>query len=69
MATKKIEERLKESIRIAEKTFEDDQIKEFQETVSRFNKLVREGIVKERGYNLLSVSDHMSLRKITFNTK
>lgn len=66
----KIENQLAESLSFAEKKFKnDDSIQQFEKSLKEFKELVAKGVVRERGYNLLSPSDNNPLLKITVNSK
>jgi len=65
----RIENKVADSIKIAESKFkEDDTVKKFEETKERFQELVKKGIASERGNNLLSLSDKTSINKISYNS-
>jgi hypothetical protein len=62
-----IENKLIESIKNETERFENDpKVKEFEKAYSEFKTLVIEGIVKERGYNLLSI-ETSHLNGVNFN--
>lgn len=54
--TKQIE--LKDRINLLDKKFKNDKkVQEFEKSLESFKKLVEIGITKERGNNLMSISD------------
>jgi len=64
-----IETRLKKSLSLVEKKFKDDDIAlQFEKSNKEFKELIIKGIVRERGNNLLSISDIESIPKVIFNT-
>ncbi|WP_271768506.1 hypothetical protein [Aquimarina algiphila] len=66
---KTIEENLNETIKLVEKEFSKDDItKEFEEISKEFEDLVKQGLIKKRGNNLMSLSD-LHLQKTIFNVK
>jgi len=66
----KIENVLKKSLSLAEKKFKGDNTAEqFEKSNKDFKDLVSKGFVRERGYNLLSLSDNNSAPRIVFNAK
>ena len=66
----KIEISLLESLSFAEDMFKNDStLEQFEKTGKEFDELVKRGIAKKRGYNLLSISDKAYMRKVTFNGK
>lgn len=65
---KTLEKKIRESIKHFEKQFrESAEIKEFEKTSQKFNTLVKEGFVKKRGNNLLSISDRHLIGQVIFN--
>ena len=65
-----IEIRLKESLSLAEKKFkEDNVIEQYEKAMKEFKELVKKGLARERGHNLLSISDKKALSKTAFNKR
>jgi hypothetical protein len=63
-----IETLLKASIALAEDKFKQDNIvRQFEKSNENFKELVKKGLVKERGHNLLSISDSQSISRTVFN--
>lgn len=59
-----------EELRKLEEMFsEDNKAKTLEESLQKFNDLVEKGIIKRRGYNLLSISDAHMKRNVSFNNK
>lgn len=62
-----IEKKMIETIKAETEKFENDpKVKEFEKANSEFKALIKEGIVKERGYNLLTV-ESAHLNGVHFN--
>lgn len=53
---KTIDKKVKE-ILSKNKSFEKEQLKEFEAVTKEFNRLVEKGITKHRGYNLMAIGD------------
>lgn len=65
---REIEKKLKLGLSKAEKAFKNDSIaNEFEKSSKHFNSLVKKGIVKKRGNQLLSISDKNATQRIFFN--
>ncbi len=65
---KKITEQVIKIIDDTENDFEDESnYKELMEASEKYNKMVKLGIVKKRGYNLLSI-DQTDIKQPTFNS-
>jgi len=64
-----IEEQLNKALESAENYFlGDKKVEEYERTAQNFRKLVEKGVVKERGNNLMSISDSSYFRtRIFFN--
>lgn len=56
----------KEISNISRKFENDEKIKEYEETLDSFKKLVKIGIVKERGNKLLSITEQTN-KPVVFN--
>jgi coproporphyrinogen III oxidase-like Fe-S oxidoreductase len=64
-----IEEKVMNSLKIAENKFKkDENVQQFEKAKKSFKELVEKGYIKERGNNLLSISDFGNARVI-FNIK
>ncbi len=63
--TQKLQNTLKEQ---AQKFEADSKIKEYEDAIIFFEKLVEEGLVKRRGYNLMTI-DKAHLTGHTFNVR
>ena len=64
-----IEDQLKKAVEVMASSFGDDpQIKELETANQEFQDLVSKGVIKQRGYNLLSKDEALTGRLI-FNTK
>jgi len=64
-----LEQEIKENIKHLEKLFgESATLKEYEKTSQNFDNLVKDGFIKKRGYNLLSVSDKHLKGQVPFNT-
>lgn len=64
-----IEIKLKETLQTQEEKFHDDpQFKEFEKANEEFKNLIQKGIIKERGYNLLTI-ESAHLNDFHFNVK
>lgn len=65
-----IEKTLKESLSCSKRRFEKDvRVRQFEETKRVFDDLVSKGFARERGNNLLSISDKNPSTKVVFNSK
>ncbi len=68
MATN-IEEKLREALeKASEGQKADNKLSAFEKALEEFNELVEKGIIKERGYTLMTGSE-MYNRNISFNMK
>ncbi|OQB12791.1 MAG: hypothetical protein BWY15_02085 [Firmicutes bacterium ADurb.Bin193] len=64
-----IEKKLIDTIKSESQKFKDDpKIKAFEAASHEFKHLVEQGIIKERGYNLLTV-ENAHLNRLQFNVK
>lgn len=64
-----IEEKLRETLeKVSEDQKADNKLSGFEKALEEFNELVEKGIIKERGYTLMTGSE-MYNRNISFNIK
>ncbi len=69
MAATNIEEKLREVLKKTSADQQaDDKLSGFEKALEEFNELVDKGIIKERGYTLMTGSE-MYKRDINFNMK
>lgn len=65
----KISEELSKLIDETEKDFEgDNNYKELKDAVDKYNDMLKQGIIKKRGYNLLSI-DQANIKHPIFNSQ
>ena len=65
----RIETLIIESLLLAEVKFKDDEAaSKYERYKNEFKELINRGILKERGNNLLSLSDKKSVSKIFYNS-
>ena len=65
---KKIAKQLTGVIKKTERTFENDSnYNELKEAVEQYNELIKLGVIKKRGYGLMSI-DQTDIKQPTFNS-
>lgn len=67
---KTVEKQFIEQVESLRRKFAKDvKVNEFEKTSEQFDELVERGVVKKRGYNLLSPTDLHIKTKVRFNVK
>ncbi len=60
--------KIEDKIKIVESNYKrSSNIQKLEKTNQNFEKLIKDGLVKKRGYNLFSNSDVLSEQKTSFN--